>query len=215
MVAHAIFDLDGTLIDSSSSILASFASAFEALGITPTRPLTAEIIGPPLMQTLALLSGSDDQAQLQALAQKFKAHYDDEGCKQATVFAGVVQMLEHLSKSDAALYIATNKRLYPTLKIMQHLGWEHYFAGIYALDYYNPPVPSKKHMVGRILADHHIDASSAIYIGDRVEDGLAADDNALEFAMVTWGYVDHAAGEIPAHWRLYHTPDELSARLSA
>jgi len=212
--SNIIFDLDGTLIDSSGSILASFAHAFRVLGLEPKRALTPELIGPPLMQTLAILSGTQEQSVLEALAYQFKSHYDAEGCKQATVFAGVVDMLEAITVSNANLYIATNKRLYPTQKIMQHLGWKKYFSKVFALDYFTPAVANKKQMIRRMLADEHILPTSAIYIGDRYEDGVAADENELEFAMVSWGYLDDTVGDIPAHWHLYETPYALAQRFT-
>ena len=212
--SNIIFDLDGTLIDSSGSILNSFAHAFRLLGLEPKRALTPELIGPPLMQTLAILSGTQETQVLEALASQFKSHYDAEGCKQATVFAGVVDMLSAIATTNANLYIATNKRLYPTQKIMQHLGWQKYFTKVFALDYYTPAVANKKQMITRILADENIAPSSAIYIGDRYEDGVAADENSLEFAMVSWGYLDDTVGEIPTHWHLYDTPDALAQRFT-
>jgi len=208
-----IFDLDGTLIDSSGSILTSFEHALHSLGLTAQTALTPALIGPPLMHTLALISGTQDPPTLQMLAQQFKAHYDDEACKQATVFSGVVSMLDTLYATDSKIYIATNKRLFPTLRILHHLGWHHYFSGVYALDFFTPALANKKQMIGRMLNDEAIAETSAIYIGDRYEDGVAADGNRLEFAMVNWGYLDETMGEIPSHWQLYETPDALTERL--
>ena len=55
-----IFDLDGTLIDSSPGILHSLEYAFEQLSITPFRPLNRSLIGPPLRDMLASLCASKD-----------------------------------------------------------------------------------------------------------------------------------------------------------
>ena len=210
---YIIFDLDGTLIDSSASILAGFAHAFNTLKIKPQRALTAEMIGPPLMHTLSTLSGSEDAKLLNALAAEFKAHYDNEGYKQTVVFPGVPEMLDSLAGQGLTLYIATNKRLHPTIKILQHLGWQQSFSKVFALDFYTPALASKKLMITRILADEGIPAASALYIGDRYEDGVAADDNAMEFALVTWGYLDGSMGIIPSHWQKYESPASLAQRL--
>lgn len=207
---HIIFDLDGTLIDSSSSILTSFEHSFKRLGITPTRPLTPEIIGPPLMPILKILAGTEDAQILNALARQFKAHYDTEGYKQATVFPGITALLKTAAASAGKLYIATNKRLLPTSRIIQHLRWSQYFAKVYALDYFNPPLASKALMIGRILADQQLSAAETIYVGDRFEDGMAAEENKLQFAFATWGYNDEGAGEPPAHWQRFATPEHLT-----
>ena len=187
-----IFDLDGTLIDSSTSILAGFAGAFAEEGISPLLPLAPEIIGPPLKETLALLAGTDDPALIDRLADRFKKHYDTTGYRQTTVFEGIDEALKRLAEI-VPLHIATNKRLHPTLKIIDHLGWRTYFATVRALDAWTPPEKNKAAMIRRQLAEESIAIESAIYIGDREEDFLAARSNALGFALADWGY-----GKAPA-----------------
>lgn len=212
---HVIFDLDGTLIDSSSSILQSFESAFRQLGVEATKPFTQEVIGPPLMPTLRMLSGSEDEALLKALAAAFKAEYDGHGYQLATVFDGIEAFLDRLLDQHVNMYIATNKRILPTRKIMQHLSWEKYFKEVYALDYFQPPLGNKKDMVTHILRDQALQQSQTIFIGDRIEDGMSAEGNGLDFAMVTWGYLDDSVGDIPAHWLEFSQPSALGDYLLA
>lgn len=213
MKKHIIFDLDGTLIDSAPSILESFTYAFSTLGILPHRPITSDVVGPPLMQTLASLAGQDDPDLLQNLAEKFKAHYDSDGYQQAAVYPNIQTLLETLNQADTTLYIATNKRDLPTQKIMMHLNWTKFFKGIFALDSYTPALTSKSLMVAQILADFNIDPAQAIYIGDRYEDGLAADYNQLQFAMVTWGYADKGAMKLKPNWVECFNVNELQSLL--
>ena len=52
MPPDILFDLDGTLIDSSPGILASFGRVLAAHGLEPLVPLDASLIGPPLAETL-------------------------------------------------------------------------------------------------------------------------------------------------------------------
>jgi len=210
---HILFDLDGTLIDSAPSILESFVYAFSALGVTPCKAITSDVVGPPLMPTLASLAGNDDADLLQNLATKFKEHYDSEGYKKVTVYAGMQALLEQLKETDVTLYIATNKRDFPTQKIIQYLDWAPYFKGIFALDSYKPPLASKPLMVAQILSDYQIDPAQAIYIGDRYEDGLAADHNQIPFAMVTWGYADKTVTELQPNWLICQHAKDLEQLL--
>ena len=59
-----LFDLDGTLIDSSPGILASFERVLAAHGMRAAVPLEASLIGPPLAVTLRQVSGIEDEAGL-------------------------------------------------------------------------------------------------------------------------------------------------------
>lgn len=206
MKQHLIFDLDGTLIDSAPSILHCFGLAFSSTGIPLKAALNNDVIGPPLMQTLKQLSGSTDQAMLDTLAAAFKQHYDSTGILQSVVFDGVEAMLTQLQAAGHTLYIATNKRFYPTQKIIAHLGWQSLFAGVYALDYFQPALQCKADMVGRMVSELKLPLADCLYIGDRLEDGLAADANQMDFVLVSWGYAEDVAMCKPS----WHTCDQVS-----
>lgn len=210
---HILFDLDGTLIDSAPAILASFREAFARTGMTPARSIDDSVIGPPLVETLQLLSGSDDPALIAGLAEAFKASYDSEGYKATAAFAGVGELLAELAGAGLTLSIATNKRIHPTRLILDHLGWSGHFAHVYALDLFTPRLPDKAAMIARLLADQNIAREQAIYIGDRSEDGESADANGLPFIAVTWGYGSLTADEMRPDWRAAAQPEALGALL--
>ena len=209
MFQAIIFDLDGTLIDSRAAILDAFGKALAEKGIAPRIALSAVRIGPPLAETLRELSGSDDAALLDSLAEHFKAHYDSTGYRASEVFADIPELLPALTASGTRCFLATNKRLAPTRLILQHLQWEPFFAEVYALDRETPRLPDKSTMLARLLAEQALDAQNCIYVGDTPEDEAAARANGLRFAAVSWGY-----GEFPNAGRLYFsTPQELCAFL--
>ncbi|MDD3352506.1 HAD hydrolase-like protein [Zoogloea sp.] len=213
--SHILFDLDGTLIDSAPAILASYREAFARCGVAPARPIDESIVGPPLTETLQLLTGSHDQALIGRLAEGFKASYDREGYTQTAAYAGVAEMLEALKSAGLQLSIATNKRIHPTRLILEHLGWSPCFDHVYALDLFAPRLPHKAAMIARLLADHALPQDASIYIGDRSEDGESADANGLPFIAATWGYGSIEAAAMAGHWRAAASPAELGAVLLA
>lgn len=213
--SHILFDLDGTLIDSAPAILASFRDAFAASDVAPVRPIDADIIGPPLNETLQLLSGSDDPALIARLAEAFKASYDTTGYKSTAAYDGIGELLATLAQAGLSLSIATNKRIHPTRLILEHLGWHRYFAHVYALDLFSPRLPDKAAMIARLLADHAIPREAAIYVGDRGEDGESADTNGLPFIAATWGYGSIEPAAMAGHWRHAASPQALGEALLA
>lgn len=210
---HVLFDLDGTLIDSAPAILASYREAFAAAGRTPVIPIDAGIVGPPLLETLELLTGSTDAALLDELAAHFKASYDTTGFRQTAAYDGVGDMLARLSAAGCRLAIATNKRLHPTRLILDHLGWAGHFDAVYALDLFQPRLPDKAAMIARLIADRGIPRDAAVYVGDRSEDGESADANRLPFLAATWGYGSLTPAEMAPHWRALSSPATLAAAI--
>jgi phosphoglycolate phosphatase len=204
-IEDVVFDLDGTLIDSAPGILASLESAFESCGLVPGEPLTATLIGPPLMATLERLAGAAHAGDLPRLADAFKANYDDRGYRETIAFPGVAEMLGEASRRGYRLYIATNKRIFPTRRIVEFLGWGSLFAGIYALDSFDPPLQSKTLLLAEVLVRLQGGAGRTLYVGDRHEDGLAAAVNRVEFLLAAWGY----GASLNGNWRQLDRPDCL------
>ena len=184
---HILLDLDGTLVDSAPSIIAGLGEVVAQHRIEPRVPLDSRLIGPPLLLTLQRISGVNEDAALQGMAATFKEWYDSTGYTHTTVYPEIDSTLRTLA-TRATLYIVTNKRIHPTRQILEHLGWASMFAGVYALDAFEPPLPSKAAVIGRVMSTQGIAPNKALYVGDRAEDGEAATVNGLRFAWAAWGY---------------------------
>jgi phosphoglycolate phosphatase len=209
-----IFDLDGTLIDSSPSILACFAQALAEAGLLPLAPISDSLIGPPLRQTLINLTGISDDSLLDRLVEGFKACYDTEGYKATRVYDGVEAMLKLLLEMGIPLAIATNKRRIPTQKIIEHLGWVRYFSIVGTLDTPTPPHPNKAALIQFLLNEMGVSADTSLYVGDKWEDGEAANANSIPFCAVGWGYGVWHAAEMPPGWRIIGSAKEMLVSLT-
>ena len=190
-----LFDFDGTLIDSAPGILASFEAALRATGRAPAVPLAPSLIGPPLAKTVATLIGHDDPAAVQPVVDAFRADYDTVGYRATKVYEGVVAMLDGLAEAGIALHIVTNKRIAPTRRILEHLGWTARFTGIYALDALEPAAPHKPALVAEVLRRERLAAARCWMVGDSAEDRRSAETNGLRFFAAAWGYGAAIAGD--------------------
>ncbi len=206
-----IFELDGTLIDSTPGILGSFTHAFATCSLQSVVPLSPSVIGPPLRDTLRYLAGIDDHQVLDQLTTAFKAHYDSAGYLETKPFPGIEAMLVALVDAGLDLHIATNKRAFPVGQILMHLGWTKFFDRVYALDTFDPPLPSKAILIAQLLADTGLDASQCAYVGDRKEDMQAAHLNHLAFYWAAWGFgVAHDQPQaVEGTWLRYPDPQRL------
>ena len=213
-----IFDLDGTLIDSAPSILISIRAAFDEIGIQPVMPLTFELIGPPLHDIFLNLLSEEDKDQLPKLLESFKNHYDSSGYKDTKVYEAVTDMLDKLQDMKIRLYIATNKRILPTLKILDYLGWRGKFEGIYTLDNFYPPMKSKIAILQYLYNNLAYVTNGAVYVGDREEDAEAAKVAGFPFLWAVWGYGRinkinykdlHVLSNPSCLFKLFHNPSGI------
>jgi phosphoglycolate phosphatase len=204
-----LFDLDGTLIDSSPSILGTFAAILKQAAISPRVALDSGLIGPPLRATLARITGIEDPTRIEQLADAFKATYDTTGYRETIPYTGVDNALRELNAREAQLWIVTNKRIAPTMRIMDMLRWTDLFSGIFALDAFDPPEGSKRDMVARVIRERNIDPGTAVMIGDTAEDAAAAQANGLRFVGASWGY-----GHLGAPHDLLAQPEQIARLLS-
>ena len=188
MKAIIIFDLDGTLVDSSSGILFSLSETFNESSRILSAPLTSALIGPPLGETLRLLCPLAEEPELASLTSSFKSHYDTLGFKRTIPFPGVDEMLQSLAKAEITLHIATNKRKRPTSQIVDLMGWSSLFDLVLSPDSVDPALPSKAAILDKLLAEASLDAQDCLYIGDRLDDYNAAKEIGIPFALAEWGF---------------------------
>jgi phosphoglycolate phosphatase len=95
----------------------------------------------------------------------------------------MIEMRAH----GVSLHLVTNKRLVPTRKILEMLGWSDTFSTVSTLDA-RPTAASKVDVVADLLAQLKVPDSSVALVGDSVDDALAASENRIFYVRATWGY---------------------------
>jgi len=213
-ITTIIFDLDGTLINSAPSILGCLEAVIAGAGLRIVTPLHDSLIGPPLRETIQKITGLEDLVRIESLVSDFKLHYDNLGYQQSIPYSGVDEILDSFKKNGYTLALATNKRIIPTLKILEHLNLRNYFESVYTIDMNTgAPFSSKSAMLARLISDKNLESTSSIYIGDRLEDQLAAHENSLFSITVGWGYGDYRDPSI--YSALVSSPDALQTRIAS
>ena len=180
-----IFDLDGTLTDSAEGIVASFLHALSHVGApVPEGDLTAQIVGPPMDDTLrAMELGANADAAIAA----FRAEYGSRGWAMNTLFDGIAPLLADLRAAGVRMAVATSK-LEPTAqRILAHFGLDQHFEVIAGAS----PDGSRKTKVD-VLA-HALDQlqplpERVLMVGDRGHDVDGAAAHGIDTVVVGWGY---------------------------
>lgn len=181
-----LFDLDGTLIDSTEAIVESFGITFEAFG--RQAPLESEItrhIGHPLETMFAAL-GIEESA-IDAHVSRYKEHYR-EISKDKTILLPNVAEAVALASKHATLGVVTTKTGSYSRILLEHLGLMDYFKVLIGRE---DVVYPKPHPEPILKAMKNIDVKNkenCWMIGDTCMDIQAAKSAGIIGVAVTSGY---------------------------
>lgn len=215
MTRLAIFDCDGTLVDSQANICLAMEHAFDEAGMAPpSRYATRRIVGLSLVEAMRVLL-PDAEAQVHIdMAERYKASYlvlRNNGLEHEPLYDGIAGLLSSMDESGWLLGVATGKSDRGLERCLDHHGIRGLFVTLQTADRH----PSKPHpsMVYQALADAAVRATNAVVIGDTVYDihmGKAAGTRTIG---VNWGY--HPADELRGAGAdaIAESMDELKALL--
>jgi phosphoglycolate phosphatase len=180
-----LFDLDGTLVDSSPGIHASVRHAAAELGLPePSEPQLRGMVGPPLQDGFALVLGVPVAEVPRAVA-AYRAHYAAGALLQATVHDGVPELLAALRAAGATLAVATSKPEPFAVRLLDHTGLLPAFASVHGATM-DGLVRHKDQVVAAALAAHP-DGRDPVLVGDRSHDVLGAAAHGLPCIGAGWG----------------------------
>jgi len=195
-----IFDLDGTLVDSSIDITNAINYAIGPYGFNHLTPKeTISLIGEGVTKLIEKLIAKhtdlssipqSSRAQNQSLdkdilVKRFLEHYSLHLTDNTTIYPGVRETLENLNKYKKA--IISNKRENLTLKILEVLKILDYFDLVVGSD----TTPEKKPSpvpVNYVLSKLNIKNSESAIIGDSIFDIEAGKKAGVKTIAVTYGY---------------------------
>ena len=194
----AIFDCDGTLVDSGANIHAALAETFDEHGFeVPPEHLSRKVIGLSLVEAMAALLPDVEQAQHLELAESYKKHFQRarlEGRVEEPLFDGIPELLHRLETDGWLLAVATGKSDRGLALCLDCHGYAERFVSLQTADRH----PSKPHpsMVEQAMADAGASPDTTIVIGDTAFDmGMAVNAGATGIGA-GWGY--HEAEELLA-----------------
>ncbi|MFI0394679.1 HAD-IA family hydrolase [Paracoccus jiaweipingae] len=190
-----IFDVDGTLVDSQSVIVASMADGFAAAGLAPLpRDQVLSIVGLSLPVAVARLlpdaDGTTHDRVTEGYRQGFFARRKTE---EMPLYPGAAACLDALVRDDWLLGIATGKSRRGLDALIEQQGWQGRFITTQAGDE-NPSKPSPQ-MLFQALRDTGVAAQDTAMIGDTVFDIEMGRAAGIAAFGAGWGYHPRAALE--------------------
>ncbi|MDD7457213.1 MAG: HAD hydrolase-like protein, partial [Clostridia bacterium] len=129
---YVLFDLDGTLSDTSKGVFNATDYMIEKQGY---RKLTASekrsILGPPLWQSFSNFFGISGK-ELDRAVELYREYYHPKGCYENTMYDGIVEVLRDLKNKGVTLMVATSKPNNITPKVLDLFGISDLFSYVAA-----------------------------------------------------------------------------------
>jgi phosphoglycolate phosphatase len=189
-----IFDLDGTLWDSSANVVVAWQKAKEQVDYIKedfTRPIIHSITGmtyKAIFETLLPYLDEEQREEFKALAGKHELEILYE--KGGDLYPGLEDALQQLSR-HYKLFIVSNCQSGYIEVFFKISGFEHYFIGHQCYGTKNQP---KAENILDIINDHNLQAP--VYIGDTMGDYNAATKAGVPFIFVDYGFGKVEEGQV-------------------
>ena len=189
----AVFDCDGTLVDSQANICRAMDETFLLSGLAPPpRAATRRIVGLSLVEAMrALLPHADDAAH-----RRLAADYKDAfhrlrmagGLDPEPLFEGIAAVIGRLAADDWALGIATGKSDRGLAHVLAAHGLTGAFVTLQTADRH-PSKPDPSMLIAAMAATGAAPRETAM-IGDTSFDMTMARAAGVRAVGVAWGYHD-------------------------
>ncbi|GAB5388570.1 MAG: HAD family hydrolase [Alphaproteobacteria bacterium] len=198
MLRLALFDCDGTLVDSQHEITAAMKVCFESHGlVAPDLNDIRQVVGIPLMQAISQLAGMEDGPKLEQMTTDYREAYADlriRGEDHEPLFEGTVEAMDRLEQAGWLLGVATGKSRGGMVNSLEKHGILNRFITTHTAD--EPPGKPHPEGIHRACRETGVDEPNCVMIGDTAYDIRMAKAAKVPSIGVTWGY--HSADQLEA-----------------
>ncbi len=206
-----IFDLDGTLLDTSEGIFRSVGYVIESCALPAiSDEVLRTFIGPPIQRSFARVYGlSKDEADEKA--DIFRNRYKEDDLLLARPYDGMIGTIATLRKAGIKTAVATYKRHDYAKRLLEHFGFDEAVDAIFGSDMEGKL--SKKDIIENAIRHLGItDYKRVVMVGDSDNDAIGAKEIGVPFIGVTYGFGFADAKAVSAfdNVGIANTPEEIA-----
>ena len=188
----AIFDLDGTLLNTLDDLAASTNHALLAYGLpTRSRDEVRQYVGNGILNLIrqAVPNGSADDL-IQDVYKTFNTHYAEHSLEATAPYPGIEALLDDLHAQGMNCCVVSNKGDYAVGPLV-----EHFFPGRFEVARGECEGIRRKPAPDTVLSCMdalNVSSSQCVYVGDSEVDVACARNAGIDCIIVTWGFRDEA-----------------------
>jgi len=208
-----IFDLDGTLIDSSRDLANSVNATREPLHLAPLDDGTVySYVGNGALVLIRRALGPDySEDEVQDALMFFLGYYRDHMLDHTVLYPGVRDVLNRFHAAGIRMAVLTNKPVRLSQAIIDGLSLTAHFMRVYGGNSFEQKKP---HPIGieTLITECGASRDETLMVGDSSVDVQTARSAQVKVCGVTWGFQPETFADCPPDF-LIHRPDELAARV--
>lgn len=187
-----LFDLDGTLTDSSPGIINSIKYALNELGKEiPDEATFQKFLGPPLIYSFKNFCGFDDELANRAV-KLYRQRYDRYCDIENALYDGICDTLDRLCTAGMRLIVATSKPDVYAGRIVSHFNLDKYFDAVCGATLDESRNTKTMVMKYALESCNITDLEHTLMVGDRKHDIEGAKNVGIDSMGVLYGYGDLA-----------------------
>lgn len=207
----AIFDLDGTLLDTVADLANATNQALAKCGY-PTHPTESyyQFVGNGINKLFARALPEKDSTEenISRIRSLFIPYYNEHNADDSRPYPGIVSLLHELQDRGMKIAVASNKYQQATEKLVRHFFPDISFAVVYG-QRDGVPIKPDPTIVYDILQATGISPIHTIYIGDSGVDMQTALNAGVESIGVTWGFRSEEELRKYGAKHIVHSADEI------
>ncbi len=211
----AVFDLDGTLVDSLPDLAIALNKLLAEEGRRALAPDEVRVmVGDGALRLVErgfAATGESCGDAAAEMTRRFLDHYEGNAAEHTRPFAGTVEALRELRAAGWRLGVCTNKPQGPTVEILAELGLAQFFDAVVGGDSLPFKKPDPRHVLATLEAMGAA-PGQAIFVGDSPNDVAAGRAAGLPVVIVSFGYSRIPVAELGADLLINGFP-ELPAAL--
>lgn len=186
MIRTALFDLDGTILDTSKGIQESVEYTIKKMGLCKLSDnALLSFIGPPLRQSFITNCGCSEEEAEEA-TRLFREYYQAGAVFHAKTYNGIVEVFKRLYQRDIKMGVATNKPQRFAEALLKKYELEQYFMSICGAD--ESGSQTKADLIQTCINTIEASKVETVLIGDTTNDAVGAVQAGVSFLAVTYGF---------------------------
>lgn len=207
-----IFDLDGTLVDSSGDYLLTIHQLIEKFNLRSVevdQPMVEMHLGQGLRSFVesVFATGGRPDLSFSTIESVFLEIYDQVCLSTTSIYEGLADLL-HTSAIRGSSAVLTNKHEQPAKKLIGHLFERDVFTHVLGFDSLGAPKPSPAG-VHKIIQDNGWDPNRTFLVGDGTPDMQCAQNAGIPAIAVAYGYTKLETLRTFHPSQVAHSPTEL------